>query len=431
MRYTFPIMSYETFISFRYLKAKRKQTFVSLITFISIGGVAIGVTALIVVLAVMTGAQDDIKEKIIGTNSHILVTSVAPIDVKEKEMIIDTVEKMEGVVAASAFIYNQVIITSVERVSGIVLRGIDTDPVPKSTDMGKYMTDGKLEYLNEKFARTSIEPDDFGAKTEIHRHGIVLGRELARNLGVMPGDPVTIISPMGKMTPVGMTPISREFYVAGIFHAGMYEFDSSLALISIRQAQSLFKMGENVTGIEIKVEDIDDAPEIADNIQSKIGFPYIARDWQKLNQSLFFALALEKTVIGLILILIIFVAAFNIVSTLIMVVLEKTKDIAILKALGASRGAVMKIFFLEGLIIGFTGTALGVAGGVLLCEILKKYQFIKLPSDVYNMETLPVSMNFPDVVVVSLVAMFITVLAALYPAWSASKIDPAESLRYE
>jgi len=424
-------MSYETFISFRYLKAKRKQTFVSLITFISIGGVAIGVTALIVVLAVMTGAQDDIREKIIGANSHILVTSVSPIDPKEKEMIIDTVKKMEGVVAASAFIYNQVIITSVERVSGIVLRGIDTDPVPKSTDIGKYMTDGNLEYLSEKFERTSIEPDDFGAKTEIHRHGVILGRELARNLGVMLGDPVTIISPMGKMTPVGMTPISRQFYVAGIFHTGMYEFDSSLALISIGQAQSLFKMGENVTGIEIKVEDIDDAPEIADKIQLKIGFPYSARDWQKLNQSLFFALALEKTVIGLILILIIFVAAFNIVSTLIMVVLEKTKDIAILKALGASRGAVMKIFFLEGLIIGFTGTALGVAGGVLLCEILKKYQFIKLPSDVYNMETLPVSMNFPDVVVVSLAAMFITALAALYPAWSASKIDPAESLRYE
>ncbi len=211
----------------------------------------------------------------------------------------------------------------------------------------------------------------------------------------------------------------------------MYEYDSSLALISIRQAQALFKMGDAVSGVEVKVEDVYRAPEIAEQIQLKLGFSHTVRDWQRMNRNLFFALALEKTVIGLILILIIFVAAFNIISTMIMVTLEKNKDIAILKTMGAARLSIMKIFFYEGLTIGLVGTVLGVFGGVVLCELLDRYQFIKLPSDVYNLETLPVSMQLTDVAIVSAVALVITVLAALYPAWSASRVDPAESLRYE
>jgi len=312
-----------------------------------------------------------------------------------------------------------------------VRRGVDPDRTGLSTDLARYMVQGRPELLKDEFAQKSIEPDEFGARREVSRAGIIIGKELAFNLMARVGDPVTITSPMGHMTPMGMTPIQREFYVAGVFHAGMYEFDSSLAFISLSQSQSLFKMGEKVSGVEVRVDDVYEAPVIAGRIQELIGPAFTARDWQDLNRNLFFALALEKKVLGLILILIIFVAAFNIISTLIMVVLEKTKDIAILKAMGASRGAVMRIFFYEGLTIGLLGTALGVAGGVILCALLERYEFIKLPSDVYNLETLPVSMQIADVVAVSAVALVVTVIAALYPAWSASRIDPAESLRYE
>ncbi len=424
-------MSYEWFISLRYLKAKRKQAFISLITIISVFGVAIGVTALIVVLAVMTGAQDDIKAKIVGANSHILVTArSSSLDKSAVKKVVATALSVKDVKSASAFIFNQVIATSSEKVAGVALRGIDVSSPGKTSDIKKFMEDGELKFLQDRYTKITIEPDDFGTKVEVRRAGIILGRELAFNLRVRVGDPVTIISAMGRMTPSGMVPISKEFYVAGLFHTGMYEYDSALALVSLNQAQALFRMGRKVTGVEIRVEDIYMAPQIAASIRDRLGFDYKVRDWQQLNRNLFFALALEKTVIGLILILIIFVAAFNIVSTLIMVVLEKSKDIAILKAMGASSRSIMKIFFLEGFSIGLLGVILGDFGGVILCEILDRYHFIKLPTDVYNLDTLPVSMRLEDIALISAASLVITVMAALYPAWSASKIDPAESLRY-
>ncbi len=424
-------MSYEWFISLRYLKAKRKQAFISLITIISVFGVAIGVTALIVVLAVMTGAQDDIKAKIVGANSHILVTArSSSLDKSAVKKVVATALSVKDVKSASAFIFNQVIATSSEKVAGVALRGIDVSSPGKTSDIKKFMEDGELKLLQDRYTKITIEPDDFGTKVEVRRAGIILGRELAFNLRVRVGDPVTIISAMGRMTPSGMVPISKEFYVAGLFHTGMYEYDSALALVSLNQAQALFRMGRKVTGVEIRVEDIYMAPQIAASIRDRLGFDYKVRDWQQLNRNLFFALALEKTVIGLILILIIFVAAFNIVSTLIMVVLEKSKDIAILKAMGASSRSIMKIFFLEGFSIGLLGIIIGDFGGVILCEILDRYHFIKLPTDVYNLDTLPVSMRLEDIALISAASLVITVMAALYPAWSASKIDPAESLRY-
>lgn len=424
-------MSYEWFISLRYLKAKRKQTFISLITVISIFGVAIGVTALIVVLAVMTGAQDDIREKIVGANSHILITGEGRLSPDERDRAMAAAVSEEGVRSATAFIFSQVIIKSQSKIAGVAVRGVEPGDAKAAADIDKYMIEGRMKFLGDEYVMETVEPDDFGTQIKMERAGVIIGRELAYRLRVSVGDPVTVISPMGKMTAAGMTPISREYYVTGLFHTGMYEFDSSFALISLSQAQSLLHMGDKVTGVELKLDDVYQAPGIAERIQGKLGFPFRVRDWQRMNRNLFFALALEKTVIGLILILIIFVAAFNIVSTLIMVTLEKTRDIAVLKAMGASSWSIMKIFFLEGLTIGLLGTAIGVAGGVLLCQLLDRYQFIKLPSDVYNLDTLPVSMSWIDVGTVSVVAIVITVLAALYPAWSASRVDPAESLRYE
>ena len=424
-------MSYELFISLRYLKAKRKQTFISLITFISIAGVAIGVTALIVVLAVMTGAQNDIRDKIVGANSHIVISSAGPMSAAEAQAARETAMAQDGVRSASPFIFTQAILTSEEKVAGVAIRGVDPADAAALADFGVFMTGGSLDKLDGRYAKVGMEPDDLGDMVEIRRAPIILGRELASLLRVDVGYPVRVVSPMGRMTPAGSAPITREYYVAGLFHAGMYEVDSTVALVSVTEAQALTNLGDRVTGVEVKVHDIYEAPAIAQTIASRLGPMFRARDWQSLNRNLFFALALEKTVIGLILILIIFVAAFNIVSTLIMVTLEKTRDIAILKSMGASRRSIMKIFFLEGFTIGALGTALGVAGGVALCEVLKRYEFVKIPSDVYNLERLPVAMRWEDVALVCAAALVITVFAALYPAWSASRVDPAEALRYE
>ncbi len=424
-------MSYEWFVSRRYLKAKRKQTFISLITWISIGGVAIGVTALIVVLAVMTGAQDDLRRKILGANSHAIITNLADSSISDVNDIIEKVLSVPGVKAASPFVFNQVMLTSATKVSGIVIRGVDPDLVTESTDLGEYMTSGQFELLKDKYIRESIEPDDLGIEVEMRRPGIILGVELAFNLVVGMGDTVTVVSPAGKVTPMGFAPASREFYVAGIFSSGIYEYDSALALISLNQAQSMFNMGDRVSGVEVKVDDIYQAEAIARKINEKIGYPYIARDWKEMNKNLFYALKLEKTALGIILALIVCVAAFNIISTLIMVVMEKSKDIAIMKTMGASNGSIRRIFFFEGLVIGLSGTLLGDIGGLILCELLKKYHFIQLPQGVYNLETLPVQMQMGDILTVSLGAFVITVLATIYPAWSAARLDPAEALRYE
>lgn len=414
-------MSYEMFIGLRYLKAKRKQTFVSLITLISIAGVMVGVTALIVVIAVMNGFKEDLRDKILGVTSHVVISRFDG-NISKYQEVRAKVEEVSGVNAATPFIYTQVMISSRKAISGAVLRGIEPKTASKVINLPKNLRAGSLEELEAE-----NKPEGMRSTP-----GIILGNELARNIGASRGEPVTVISPLGRLTPLGRVPRSQTFRVAGIFDSGMYEYDSTIAYVSLWAAQRFLGIGDRVTGIEVRVDDIYEADRVARAIGKALGgYPYWSRDWMRMNKNLFSALKLEKIVMFIILTLIILVAAFNIVGTLIMVVIEKTRDIAILKSMGATRRSIMKIFLIEGAVIGLVGTLLGLLGGYTLCTLLATYKFIELPSDVYYISTLPVKMNPLDVALIALAAIVITLAASVYPAWQASRFDPAEAIRYE
>lgn len=414
-------MSYEMFIGLRYLRAKRKQTFVSLITLISIAGVMVGVTALIVVIAVMNGFKEDLRDKILGVTSHVVISRFDG-NISKYQEVRAKVEEVSGVNAATPFIYTQVMISSRKAISGAVLRGIEPKTASKVINLPKNMRAGSLEELEAE-----NKPEGMRSTP-----GIILGNELARNIGASRGEPVTVISPLGRLTPLGRVPRSQTFRVAGIFDSGMYEYDSTIAYVSLWAAQRFLGIGDRVTGIEVRVDDIYEADRVARAIGKALGgYPYWSRDWMRMNKNLFSALKLEKIVMFIILTLIILVAAFNIVGTLIMVVIEKTRDIAILKSMGATRRSIMKIFLIEGAVIGLVGTLLGLLGGYTLCTLLATYKFIELPSDVYYISTLPVKMNPLDVALIALAAIVITLAASVYPAWQASRFDPAEAIRYE
>lgn len=429
-------LPYELFVGLRYLKAKRRQKSISLNTLISIGGVMVGVAALIATLAVMTGFKEDLRDKILGTNSHIVITDRTRDEIPEYSRLVEEAKKVPHVVSATPFIFRQVLLSSDTSVFGVVLRGIDPTTEAEVTEIGKNIIEGRLDYLENPPA--SSLPEETEGEPEKTLPGIIIGRELAGRLGAFLGDRINIVSPVGQegasigkslAGPMGFTPKIRKFRVVGIFDSGMYEYDSSLAYISIKEAQNFFNLSDVVTGIEVKVDDIFIAGRVAQQIEAHLNFPYQARDWMKLNRNLFSALQLEKMMMFIILILIILVASFNIVSTLTMTVVEKSREIAILKAMGATRESIMRIFMLEGVIIGLVGVILGTPLGLAVCWVLQK--FYTLPADIYYISHLPVKIHALDVVTVSLAAVLIGFFATLYPSWQAAKLDPAEALRYE
>jgi len=406
----------EYFIGLKYLLAKRKQTFISIITVISVSGVAIGVMALIIVLAVMNGFEREVKDRILGATAHVHVTSLEG-SIPDPFALARRVDAMDGVVAASPYLFSQVMISSGTASTGAILRGVDIPTIGKVTRLPRDIRKGKLE--------------DLAKKTPSGLPGIILGKELAANLDVSPGDLVEILVPGGNITPMGAFPGIARFAVAGLSESGMYEYDSSFAYVSLGEAGRLMGMEGRATGLEVKVDDIYQAGRIATRIREALGYPYWAKDWMQSNRNLFSALKLEKVVMFIILVLIVMVAAFNIISTLIMVVMDKTRDIAVLMTLGATRKMVRKIFALEGLLIGLAGTVAGSILGTLLCYLLRRYQFIRLPSDVYYISTLPVDLSPGILILVGASSILICFLATLYPSRQASLIDPAEAIRYE
>jgi len=410
-------MSFEYFIGRRYLRAKQKETFISFITMLSIAGVTVGVMALIVVIAVMAGFESDLKNRILGIESHVVIMRHGS-PFSDYRQILRRVVNTDGVEAATPFIYTQIMLRSSSGVSGAVLRGID----PESA--------GRVIKVLDTSALLNMKKMYRGKDTTGSVPGVILGKELARNLGLGVGDAVYLISSRGMLSPMGYLPAMKRFQVAGLFESGMYEYDGSLAYIHLRDAQKILHMEDSVTGIEVRVNDIYNARHIADQILADVGFPYWARDWMQMNHNLFSALKLEKTVMFIILALIVLVAAFNIASTLIMMVMGKTKDIAILKAMGAMDGSIRKIFIFKGMVIGFVGTTLGVCLGFITCKLLEKYKFIELPGDVYYISTLPVRLEALDVFIIAAAAMMICFIATLYPARQASKLNPVEAIRY-
>ncbi|MGP7988345.1 MAG: FtsX-like permease family protein [Desulfobaccales bacterium] len=408
---------FETFVALRLLRGvKRQRGFLLLSTLISMSGVAVGVMALIIVIGVMTGFTQELRQKILSVNADILVLKLGgPFTSYQKEVA--EIEAVPGVVSVAPFIYTQVMFSAPGNISAGVIRGLDPQAIRSGGPKGLKVIQGQFTDLAE-FAPEEPPP-------------LAIGTEMARNLNLRPGDYLNIISPLGNLTPMGRLPRMKPFRVNAVFYSGMYEFDNSLVFTSIPAVQEFLGLGHRITGLEVEIRDIYAAERLQGKILERLGSGYYCKNWMQMNSSLFAALKLEKITMFIILTLIILVAAFGIASTLFMMVMKKTKEIAILKSMGATRQAILRIFIMNGLAIGGLGTIVGLGLGLGLCGLLKKFEFIKLPAGVYGLSTLPVLVQPQDVLAIVLAAMAISFLATLYPSWQAARLDPVEAIRYE
>lgn len=401
-------MSIELFIAWRYLKARRKGVFTLLTSLIAVGGITLGVAALIITLAVMSGFHNDIKSKILGIQPHLVITRNNYEPFYDYAAVCEGLAKDSRVTGSSPFVYGQTIIRRGGLSTGAAVKGIDPEKEDRLVGLNKAMLSEKAE------------------KFVINDGEIVLGMELAQNIGVTAGQEVVLMTP-GMYA---MVPQMRKYTVARLFHSGMYEYDANLAYLNLKEAQRLFAMKDGVTGIGVAVMDWNEADNTGIEIQKGLGGGFWVRSWQRMNRNLFAALKLEKIMMFIILALIILVAAFNIISNLLLLTVEKTKEIGILSALGFAKARIARIFFIEGLILGISGIVSGVAAGCGVSLLLKKYKFVQLPADIYYLDSLPVSIVPGDVALVVCAALAITLIASIYPAYQVTKLDPLEAIRY-
>jgi lipoprotein-releasing system permease protein len=407
-------MPFELQIALRYLLAKRRQVFISVISLVSTIGVTVGVMALVVALALMTGLQRELRDRILGTQAHIYVWK--PSGIQDYHAEIARLRNLPGVVGAAPAVIGKALVQSAKSEDFISVKGIDPDLEPSVTDIGRSITAGSLKDL------APASEDDFA--------GIFLGKDLASRLGVLPGELVTLVTPQGTLTPMGVMPRQRRLRVAGTFRLGLFEADQGSGFVALDTGMRLAG-ADRVDHIELRVADIYDAPRIADGIPETLGPEYVTQDWADMNRSLYSALLLEKIAMGIGIGLIVMVAALNIVASLILLVMEKTRDIAILKTMGASAQSITRIFLLQGLIIGVLGTLVGASAGVLICWVLDRYRLITIPSDVYQVSYLPFKLLPWDLGVIVVSAIVVCFFATLYPSRQAARLDPAQALRYE
>jgi len=417
-------MRYELLVGLRYTRARRRNRFISINSLVSMIGIAVGVWALIVVLSVMNGFQREVRERILGVASHVQITGAGN-RLGEWQKIAQLSSKEPHVLAAAPFVQAQAMLAAGQAVRGALIRGILPDQEETVADFGSHMRLGKLD---------ALKPGEYG---------VVLGADLARALGVLPRDKIVLVAPQGLVTPAGVVPRLKQFTVVGIFEAGIADADAALALVHMKDAQTLYQLGDDVTGVRLKLDDLFIAREVAQDISQKLANTtsqdIYASDWTRTHANFFRAVAIEKRMMFLILALIVLVAAINIISTLVVAVKDKQADIAILRTLGARPGSVMQIFVVQGMIIGVIGTLIGVAFGivtalnidVIVPAIENVLGFKFLSKDVYLIPELPSDLQSADVISITLMALALSFVATLYPSWSAARTNPAEALRYE
>lgn len=415
-------MPYELFIALRYLRAKRKQVMISVITVIAVLAVAAGVAALIVVLAMMTGFREEFQTKILSGTAHINLFQKSGEGIENYQELVERIRKLPRIRAAYATLYQQVLIQGDKSPSGAVLKGVDMSAPRDTNEVYQFTVAGDAYML----AESEIDPE-----TETRVDRIVVGRSLADEVGLKVGDIATIITPEGHLTPMGLAPRYRDFKVVGLFESGLSDYDQTWAYISLDAAQRLAGRDNMAQIIQIKVDDVDDVKEIARNVLAAAGSDYDVQDWQQLNAPIYSALSYEKYLSGVALVVVIGIAALNIITVLIMIVMEKQRDIAILKSMGATSRSVMYVFMLQGLTIGVVGMILGIAGGIGFARFANARKLIELPAGAYALDYLPFHVHANDVIIVALVSIAISLLSTVYPSWSAAKIDPVEGLRYE
>ena len=410
----------ELLVGLRYTHAKRRNHFISFISVVSMGGIALGVMALIVVLSVMNGFQEELRARILGVAAHLEISG--PGDrLADWRPVLAQAQRNKDVVSGAPYVNAQGMLANGDMVRGAIIRGILPEMESAVADFSRHMKAGRLG---------DLQPGEFG---------IILGGELARALNVFPGDKLVLLTPQGNITPAGVMPRVKQFTVTGIFEAGMFEYDSGLALIHLQDAQKLLRLGQDVSGVRLKLGELFRAPFVTRELAQSLSGDYYLTDWTQSHANFFRAVAIEKRMMFLILLLIVAVAAFNIVSTLVMAVTDKQSDIAILRTLGARPGSIMAIFIVQGAFIGVLGAAIGVTGGVLLAlnletvvPLIERMAGMDLfPADVYYINELPSKLDWSEVALIGGVSLLISLLATLYPSWRASRINPAEALRYE